>query len=197
MESINTKLTLPTQNKTNFIKSVRNEKENEDLKISRNIETSETISSSEAKMGDTQETKNRNKMSRRHVCIIGNSMVKHVTGPGISKLDHVQVKAQPGATTYGIIDYNKPTIRQKTDIVIIHSGTNDLTKDVNTMRKVRKVAAAVKKISTKGKTKLGLSGIAAKSDINKEEDIISTNNRFEKYCKGNEFFLIAVFMQLA
>ena len=117
-------------------------------------------------------------------------MVKHITGPGISKNDQVQVKTHPGATTEDIIDYIKPTIRQKLDIVIIHSGTNDLTKDVNTMNRFRKVVAAVKEIDTEGKIKLGFSGIVARGDINKEEDIVITSNRFEKYCKGNEFFFI-------
>ena len=117
-------------------------------------------------------------------------MVKHINGPGISKNDQVQVKTYPGATTDDIIDYIKPTVRQKPDIVIIHSGTNDLTKDVNTMSRVRKVVAAVKEIGTESKKKLGFSGIAARGDINKEEDIVSTNNRLEKYCKRNEFFFI-------
>ena len=111
---------------------------------------------------------------------------RHITGPGISKNDQVQVKTHPGATTEDIIDYIKPTIRQKPDIVIIHSGTNDLTNDVNTMSRVRKVVAAVKEIDTKGKKKLGFS----RGDINKEEDIVITNNRLEKYCKENEFFFI-------
>ena len=79
---------------------------------------------------------------------------------------------------------------QKPDIVIVHSGTNDLTKDVNTMNRVRKVVAAVNEINSEGKIKWGFSGIVARGDINKEEDIVSTNNRLEKYCKGNEFFFI-------
>ena len=56
------------------------------------------------------------------------------------------------------------------------------------MSRVRKAVAAVKEIDTKGKIKLGFSGIVARGDINKEEDIVITNNRLEKYCKGNEFF---------
>ena len=74
-------------------------------------------------------------------------MVKHITGPRISK-NQVQVQTHPGATTDGIIDYIKPTIRQTPDIVIVHSVTNDLTKDVNTMNTVRKIVAAVKEIDT-------------------------------------------------
>ena len=36
--------------------------------------------------------------------------------------------------------------------------------------------------------KFGFSGIVARGDINKEEDIVSTNNKLEKYCEGNQFF---------
>ena len=150
VELVNTSLILPTQNKTDLIKSVHQRKGNKDLNLSRKIETSETIASSNAKMRDPQEKENREKMSRRHICIIGDSMVKLITDPGISKNDRVQVKTHPGATTNDIIDYIKPTICQKPDIVIIHSGMNDVRKDVNTMSRVRKVVAAVKEIDTEG-----------------------------------------------
>ena len=101
-----------------------------------------------------------------------------------------QVKTHPGATTDDIIDYIKPTMRQKSDIVIVHSGTNDLTKDVNPINRVRKVVVAVKEIDTEGKIKFGFSGIVARGDISKEEDIVGANYRLEKYCKRNEFFFI-------
>ena len=117
-------------------------------------------------------------------------MVKHITGPGISKNYQVQVKTHPGATTDNVIGYIKPTIRHKPYIVIVHCGTNDLTKDVNTMSRVRKVVAAVKEIDPKGKIKLEFSGLVMGGDINEEENIINTNNRLEEYFKGNELFFI-------
>ena len=141
-------------------------------------------------MRDPYEKEKRNKNPRIHIFIIGDSMVKHINAPGISKNYQVQVKTHLGATTEDIIDYIKPTIRQKPDIVIVHSGKKDLTKDVNTMNRVRKVVAAVKEFDTVGKIKLGFPGIPARSGINKEEDIVSTNNRLGKYCKGNFFFFI-------
>ena len=55
VESINTSLILPTQNKTDPIKSVHHGKGNKDLNLSRKIETSETIALSKAKMRDPQE----------------------------------------------------------------------------------------------------------------------------------------------
>ena len=46
-----------------------------------------------------------------------------------------------------------------------------------------------KEIEAKEKIKLILSGIFSRGDKNKEEDIISTNNRLDKYWNRNEFFL--------
>ena len=116
-------------------------------------------------------------------------MVKHITGPGTSKNDQVQVKTDPGATTDEIIDFIKPTIRQKSHVAIVHYGMNDLTKDTNTINRVRKVVEAVKKIDTKAKINLGFSGIIARGEITKEENIVSTNNRLETIVKEMSFFL--------
>ena len=119
VESINTNPTLPTQNKTHFIEFDSHEKGNKDLKLSRKIETLETIALSKAKMRDPQEKENRKKKSRKHIGIIGDSMVKHITGPGICKTEQVQVKTHPGATTDDIIDSIQPTIRQNNQISLL------------------------------------------------------------------------------
>ena len=116
-------------------------------------------------MKNPQEKENGNKKSRRHVCIIGDSMVRHITGSGISKNDHVQVKPYQDAATDDIIDYIKLTIRQKPDIVIIHSGKKDLTWDVSTMSRVWNVVAAIKEIDTERKMQLEFSDVVARGDI--------------------------------
>ena len=58
------------------------------------------------------------------------------------------------------------------------------------MSRARRVVAAVKEIDTEGKIKLSFAGIITRGDIKKEEDIVNTNNRLEKYFKGAEFFFI-------
>ena len=35
---------------------------------------------------------------------------------------------------------------------------------------------------------MGFYGLVGRGDINKEEDIVSINNRLKKHCKENEFF---------
>ena len=148
-------------------------------------------------MRGPQEKENRKKKSWRHIFIIGNSMLKHVNGPGISKNDEVQVKTHSGATTDDIIDYTKPTICLIRDIVIAHSGTNDLTKDVNTMNRVRKVVAAVKEIDTHGKIKLGFSGIVARGDIKKILLVLTIGLKSIVKEMSSFLSIIAILMQVA
>ena len=64
--------------------------------------------------------------TKSNVIIVGDSIVKHLTGPGISKKNHVKIKTNPGATTENVIGYIKPIIWKKPDFLRVYSGTNDL-----------------------------------------------------------------------
>ena len=63
--------------------------------------------------------------TKNSVIIVGDSIVKHLTGPGIWKKNNIKIKTNPGATTEDIIDYIKPSIRKKPDFLLVYSGTND------------------------------------------------------------------------
>ena len=77
--------------------------------------------------------------------IIGDSMIKGLAERGISK-DH-NVKPLPesktGCTTEDIEDHIKPIIRKNPDAIIIHSGTNDVTNDKPTKKKIKKVVKLI------------------------------------------------------
>ena len=87
----------------------------------------------------TNKANSKSVPTKNSVIIVGDSIVKHLTGPGISKKNNIKIKTNPGATTKVIIDYIKPSIRKKLDLLLVHSGTNDLTNGINTMTKIRKV----------------------------------------------------------
>ena len=87
----------------------------------------------------TNKSNSKSVLTKNSVIIVGDSMVKHVTGPGISKKNNIKIKTNPGTTTGNIIDYIKPSIGKKPDFLLVHSGTNDLTNGINTMTKIRKV----------------------------------------------------------
>ena len=62
-------------------------------------------------------------------------MLRYQRSKFLSKNNNfVNVRFHPGSTTEDIVDFIKPVIRKKSDPVIIHVGTNDLTNDTNTMK---------------------------------------------------------------
>ena len=58
-------------------------------------------------------------------------MVKFLRSDEMSSVNNaVNVMKHPGSTTDDIVDY---VTRKKPDVIIMHVGTNDLNKGVNTM----------------------------------------------------------------
>ena len=53
-----------------------------------------------------------------------------------SKNNDVKVDAHSGSTTVDMLDYIKPIVRRKPDVLVILTGTNDLKNGVNTMKKL-------------------------------------------------------------
>ena len=82
--------------------------------------------------------------SKIKIMIIGDSMIKHVNGREVSRDVSVKIRCHPGVTTDDIIDYVRQTARKKPDLIIIHTGTNDIQNKVNTLQKVRKVITTIK-----------------------------------------------------
>ena len=58
--------------------------------------------------------------------ITEDSMIEHVNVREVSRDDFVKIRCHPGATTDDIVDYVRPTGREKLDMIIIHTGTNDI-----------------------------------------------------------------------
>ena len=54
-------------------------------------------------------------------------MIKYVNGREISRSSSVKIRSHPGAATEDLIDYVRPTAREMPKMIVIHSGTNDLT----------------------------------------------------------------------
>ena len=120
--------------------------------------------------------------TKNGVIIVGDSMVKHLAGPGISQKNNVKIKTNSGATTEDIVDYIKSSIRNKPVFLLVHSGTNDLTNGINTITKIRKVVAMVGEMNNERKIKLGFSSIIYREDVDKTDEIIAVNDRLQKYC---------------
>ena len=64
-------------------------------------------------------------------------MIKYLRRGNLSsKNKDVKVDAHSGSTTVDMLDYIKPIVRRKPDVLVIHTGTNDLKNGVNTMQRL-------------------------------------------------------------
>ena len=43
-----------------------------------------------------------------------------------------------------MVNYIKPIVRRKLDALVTHTGTNDMTNDVNTLKYVRKLVKVIR-----------------------------------------------------
>ena len=89
-----------------------------------------------------------------------------------------------------MLDYIKPIARRKPETLIIHTGTNDLTNGVNTMKKVRKLVKEVHEIDESEKIKIGFFSVIYRKDKDLEDERNEVNTKLKKYCEGKGFVLI-------
>ena len=107
-------------------------------------------------------------------------MIKHVNGREVSRDNSVKIRCHPGATTDDIIDYVRPTARKKPDMIIIHTGTNDIQNKVNTLQKVRKVITTIKEVDVKNEIQIAFSSVIHRDDEGFEEKIKEINRNLCK-----------------
>lgn len=95
-----------------------------------------------------------------------------------------------------MVGYVKPAVREKLDTMIIHVGTNDLTKGVNTMRKVRKCVEVTRGLDTTlmventEHIEIRFSGIIERTYKDFGNKIKETNIRLENYCLGKSLIFV-------
>ena len=57
--------------------------------------------------------------------------------------DSVKIRTHPEVSTDDLIDHIKPAICKNPDIVVIHTGTNDLQNNCNILKKAKKLVSAI------------------------------------------------------
>ena len=111
--------------------------------------------------------------SKTKTMVVDDLLVKYLRREGLSsKKDNVKVITHPGSTTGDILNHIKPIARRKPDTLVFHTGTNDLTNGVNTMKKVRKLVKEVRKIDELEKIKIGFSSVICRKDKHLEDERI-------------------------
>ena len=78
-------------------------------------------------------------------------------------------------------------MRKKSDAIIIHAATNDLTNHVNKMKNLRSITKIIEEINGGGDMQVGFSGIIKRRDHDLREKIEEINGRIKKYCNSKGF----------
>ena len=64
---------------------------------------------------------------------------------------------------------------------MIHTGINDLSNWVTTLKEVRQLVKFVKELDKEEKVKIGFSGVINRSDRNLEKEIVDLNLKLKRY----------------
>ena len=81
-------------------------------------------------------------------------MFKNITGTRISGDHTVKIRRHPGATRIDMCDYIKPKLRHQLDVIILHCGTNDISNEINALKKLKKLLKEIAGYDTQKSLKL-------------------------------------------
>ena len=130
-----------------------------------------------------------NKKDKSNVIIIGDSVLNNINSRGLSSSNKVSASNFPSATSEDILDEIEDTLKTHPDTLIVHAGTNDLTKNINTLRSVKKLCEKAKRTSPD--TKIVFSNIIHQKDRrNTNKQRMDTNARLKNFCNQKNIPLI-------
>ena len=93
----------------------------------------------------------------------------------------------PECSTEDMIDYIKSTAMEKPDAILLHVGTNDLTKGINTMKTIGNRGEAIRELDDSENIQISFSSIIHICDRDFSREISELNVKLKKYCLGGGF----------
>ena len=118
----------------------------------------------------------RKAKNTQKVFIVGDSMIKNITGTRISRSNIVKMRPHPGATTVDICDYIKPELSHKPNVIIIHCGTNDIENEINTVKKIKKLVKEIDEYDKQNPPKVVIPSLIKRYDQDFNDLLILMKN---------------------
>ena len=172
-----------SENKEKKLKKSPEKNKNRDSNRNNTSVTARKQNDKRSQIEDQDEVRD-NKTPKKDIVIIGDSMIKYINDREISRSSSVNIRSHPGATTEDLIDYVRPITRKNPKMMVIHSGTNDITNKVNTLQKIRKVIHAIKENDVNDEIEIVLSSAIHRDDQDVEDEISELHKKLENLCKG-------------
>ena len=118
-------------------------------------------------------------------------MIKYLKREDLSSQDKdIKIVTNPGSTINGMPDYIKRIIRRKPDVLLIHSDTDDLINNVNSIKKVRDLVKCICDLDRKEVKQIDFPSIISRQDGKLEKEINETKTKLRKFYKGKEFVFV-------
>ena len=111
-------------------------------------------------------------------------MIKNVTGTSISRDHTVKIRLHSGATSIDIRNYIRPELRHQPDVIILNFGTNDISNEINTLKKFKKLLKKIEGYDTHKKPQVVISSLIKRYDQDFNEDIKSINENIQSLCRS-------------
>ena len=122
------------------------------------INVNDFVISSNDSLNEDNRNDNKDKnIVKRKVIVVGDSLLNGINERGLSKDFNVKVNNIPAGTSKTVLDNIDELEKCKPSSVIVHAGTNNLTKGKNVLNSVKKIVKVVKSISPN--TKIAFSSI--------------------------------------
>ena len=110
-------------------------------------------------------------------------MLNGINDRGLNnKKRKVWVKNHPGANTEDILDHLKPALRRNPDLSIIHSGTNDIMDDNDTIKFLDKAVELSRKECPKTKVAISLPITRKDKDGKYTRKVRDLKRKIQKHC---------------
>ena len=135
-------------------------------------ETTAVAKNSKGQNEKESKTEDTKQSPRKNVAIIGDSILNGLSEQGLRKRHNVKIRTHSGADPIIL-----PIIRRKPDHVLVHYGTNDLTKEdvIDTIETIKEIISDAKDESPH--TTIVLSSLSIRRDVEGMSNKVNELNR--------------------
>ena len=82
-----------------------------------------------------------------------------------------KIRPHAGDTSIDLCDYIKPELRHQPGVIILHCGKNDISNEINTLKKLKKLLKEIERYDTHEKPQVAISSLIKRYDQDFNEDI--------------------------
>ena len=109
---------------------------------------------------------------------------------GISRDHTVKIRPHHGATSIDVCHYIKPELRHRPDVIIFYCGTNNISNEIKTLKKLKKLLKEIEGYDIHKEPKVVISSLIKRHDQDMINEDITSMNEKVKVCAHPKICLL-------